>query len=64
MGAKLFQLFLEEDLINDRLGRMMRDAYQSTATVAKQHNVTLRTAAFISACTRILEARELRGLYP
>ena len=56
--------FWEEDLINDRLGRMMRDAYQSTATVAKQHNVTLRTAAFISACTRILEARELRGLYP
>ena len=56
--------FWEEDLINERLGRMMREAYQSTAAVAKQHNVTLRTAAFISACTRILEARELRGLYP
>jgi glutamate dehydrogenase (NAD(P)+) len=26
--------------------------------------VTLRTAAFIVACTRILQARELRGLYP
>ena len=56
--------FWEEDQINERLSRMMREAYQSTAAVAKQHNVTLRTAAFISACTRILEARELRGLYP
>lgn len=56
--------FWEEALINERLGRMMRDAYHATAAVAKTHNVTLRTAAFISACTRILEARDLRGLYP
>lgn len=56
--------FWEEDVINERLGKMMREAYQATAAVAKQHNVTLRTAAFISACSRILEARELRGLYP
>jgi glutamate dehydrogenase (NAD(P)+) len=26
--------------------------------------VSLRTATFIVACTRILQARELRGLYP
>ena len=56
--------FWEEDVINERLGKMMREAYQATAAIAKQHNVTLRTAAFISACSRILEARELRGLYP
>ncbi|AQS51439.1 glutamate dehydrogenase [Paenalcaligenes hominis] len=56
--------FWEEDVINERLGKMMREAYQATAAVAKHHNVTLRTAAFISACSRILEARELRGLYP
>ncbi|MEZ2622979.1 Glu/Leu/Phe/Val dehydrogenase [Paenalcaligenes hominis] len=56
--------FWEEDVINERLGKMMREAYQATAAVAKQHSVTLRTAAFISACSRILEARELRGLYP
>lgn len=56
--------FWEEDVINNRLDRMMQEAYRSTAAVASQHNVSLRTAAFISACTRILEARELRGLYP
>lgn len=56
--------FWEEDIINERLERMMRKAYQATADTAKQHNISLRTAAFVSACTRILEARELRGLYP
>jgi glutamate dehydrogenase (NAD(P)+) len=50
--------------INHRLEAMMKAAYASTSAVAKEHNVSLRTAAFIVACTRILEAREVRGLYP
>jgi glutamate dehydrogenase (NAD(P)+) len=50
--------------INHRLEAMMRNAYASVAAVARQHQVSQRTAAFITACTRILEARELRGLYP
>jgi glutamate dehydrogenase (NAD(P)+) len=50
--------------INHRLEAMMRNAYAAVATVARQHQVSQRTAAFITACTRILEARELRGLYP
>jgi glutamate dehydrogenase (NAD(P)+) len=32
--------------------------------VASEHSVSVRTAAFIVACTRILQAREMRGLYP
>jgi glutamate dehydrogenase (NAD(P)+) len=32
--------------------------------VAQDNKVTLRTAAFIIACTRILQARQERGLYP
>lgn len=56
--------FWEEEIINQRLLRIMQDAYRATAAVAKEHKVSLRTAAFISACSRILEARELRGLYP
>lgn len=50
--------------INHRLEAMMRSAYASVASVAREHQVSQRTAAFITACTRILEARELRGLYP
>ena len=56
--------FWSEEEINQRLERLMRDAYRSVSNVAKHHQVSLRTAAFIVACTRILEAREVRGLYP
>lgn len=56
--------FWEEDVINNRLERMMQEAYRATAAIASEHQVSLRTAAFINACKRILEARELRGLYP
>lgn len=56
--------FWDEDLINRRLESLMRSAYQDISTIAKQHAINLRTAAFITACSRILEAQELRGLYP
>ncbi|MEZ7827721.1 MAG: Glu/Leu/Phe/Val dehydrogenase [Brachymonas denitrificans] len=56
--------FWNEDEINQRLTRIMREAYKSVAATAREHNVSLRTAAFIVACTRILQAREMRGLYP
>ncbi|MGB3435570.1 Glu/Leu/Phe/Val family dehydrogenase [Achromobacter sp.] len=56
--------FWSEDEINQRLERLMREAYAAVSQVAKEHKVTLRTAAFIVACTRILQARQVRGLYP
>ncbi|ULH15864.1 Glu/Leu/Phe/Val dehydrogenase [Deinococcus sp. KNUC1210] len=56
--------FWTEDEINARLERIMREAFASLWDVAEKHGVTLRTAAFIVACTRVLEARALRGLYP
>ena len=56
--------FWSEDEINQRLERLMREAYAAIAHMAREHKVTLRTAAFIVACSRILQAREVRGLYP
>jgi len=56
--------FWSEDEINQRLDRLMRDAFAAIWQVADDHKVTLRTAAYIVACTRILQAREVRGLYP
>lgn len=53
-----------EQEINNRLEAMMISAYASISAVAKEHQVSQRTSAFITACTRILEAREVRGLYP
>ena len=50
--------------VNERLVRIMRDAFGAVWKTAEEHAVSLRTATFIIACTRILQARELRGLYP
>ncbi len=56
--------FWTEQEINHRLEAMMRAAYASMSQVARQHNVSFRTAAFIVGCSRIIEAHEVRGLYP
>ncbi len=56
--------FWTEDEINQRLVRIMQDAFRAIWQVAQDNKVTLRTAAFIIACTRILQARQERGLYP
>ena len=56
--------FWTEADINARLVRIMREAFEGIWEVAQTHRVSLRTATFIVACTRILQARELRGLYP
>ncbi|WP_396433884.1 Glu/Leu/Phe/Val dehydrogenase [Limnohabitans sp.] len=56
--------FWSEDDINTRLVRILREAFAGIWQVADTHHVSLRTATFIVACTRILQARELRGLYP
>lgn len=56
--------FWSEDEINARLVRIMKEAFAGIWQVAQQHQVSLRTATFIVGCTRILRAREMRGLYP
>ena len=56
--------FWSEAEINDRLVVIMQEAFAGIWDVAQQHKVSLRTATFIVACTRILRAREMRGLYP
>ena len=56
--------FWSEDEINARLVRIMREALDAIWAMADKHHVSLRTATFIIACTRMLQARELRGLYP
>jgi len=56
--------FWSEDEINARLTRIMQDAFNAVWSVSQDKKVTLRTATFILACTRVLQAREVRGLYP
>lgn len=56
--------FWTEDEINQRLTRIMREAFSAVWQLAQEKAVSLRTAAFIVGCTRVLQAREMRGLYP
>ncbi len=56
--------FWSEAEINERLVKIMREAFSAVWQVAEENRVSLRTATFIVACKRILHARDLRGLYP
>lgn len=56
--------FWTEDEINQRLIRVMTEAFLAVWQVSQDKKVSMRTAAFIVACSRILEARQMRGLYP
>jgi glutamate dehydrogenase (NAD(P)+) len=56
--------FWTEEEINRRLEKIMSEAFAAIWNVASDKNTTMRTATYIVACTRVLEARALRGLYP
>jgi glutamate dehydrogenase (NAD(P)+) len=56
--------FWSEDEINRRLDQILVGAYGRVWDIAEEKRIPLRTAAFVVACQRILEARKTRGLYP
>ena len=56
--------FWSEADIAQKLEAMMQQSFDHVWQVAQEKAVSLRTATFIVACTRILQARDLRGLYP
>mgnify|MGYP003413292934 CR=1 FL=1 len=56
--------FWSEDEINARLESIMVKAFDAIWRTAQERRVSIRTAAFVIACQRVLAAREQRGLYP
>jgi glutamate dehydrogenase (NAD(P)+) len=56
--------FWSEAEIYQRLDRIMAEAFNAVWEVAQARRLPLRTAAFVVGCSRVLEARALRGLYP
>ncbi|MDE1956804.1 MAG: Glu/Leu/Phe/Val dehydrogenase, partial [Betaproteobacteria bacterium] len=56
--------FWSEDEINARLDKILGGAFVAIWETADRLKVPLRTAAFVVACERVLEARAERGLYP
>ncbi|NLD54274.1 MAG: Glu/Leu/Phe/Val dehydrogenase [Burkholderiaceae bacterium] len=56
--------FWSEDEINQRLESIQLRAFRDIQARAGALSVPLRTAAYVIACQRVLQAREERGLYP
>ncbi len=56
--------FWTEEEINERLAKILRGALRHIWETADLRKVSLRTAAFIVACERVLTAHIERGLYP
>ena|SRR5690625_718525 len=54
----------DEDTVYERLEEKLCTAYREISAVAQEHQVSMRTAAYIQACTRILQVRALRGTFP
>ena len=56
--------FWTEEEINERLDKLMIQAINDVWNTAKDKECSLRTAAYILACERILKARKERGIFP
>lgn len=56
--------FWTEDEINARLDKLMIQAVDDVWKKAQEKSCTMRTAAYILACERILKARKERGIFP
>ena len=56
--------FWTEEEIERRLEGILLPAFRNIWDLHLEQKVTLRTAAFIIACRRVLQARSLRGIYP
>lgn len=56
--------FWTEEEINERLDKLMVQAVDDVWQSAQKSQITLRTAAYVLACERILQARKDRGIYP
>ena len=55
--------FWTEQLVNDRLGDIMVNSFKSVLSLATQHKVNMRTAAYMLAISRVANVHRLRGIY-
>ncbi len=60
----LQSFFWSEDEINQRLERIMVQAFEGVVNLAREREVDLRTAALIYAINRVADALMTRGIYP
>ncbi len=56
--------FWKLDRINEELKRIILEAFEETYKISEERHISLRTAAYIIAVSRIAKAIELRGIFP
>jgi glutamate dehydrogenase (NAD(P)+) len=56
--------FWKLERINKELKRIIVEAFEEVYKVSKERNISLRTAAYVLAVSRIAKAIELRGFFP
>jgi len=60
----LQSFFWEEDEVNMKLKRIIERAFREVAAIRDEHACTMREAAYILAVTRVVEATQVRGIFP
>ena len=60
----LQSFFWQEEEINDRLERMIREAFQEVAAIRERDGGTYRDAAYTLAVGRVVQATRDRGIFP
>jgi glutamate dehydrogenase (NAD(P)+) len=60
----LQKFFWEEAEVDQRLQKIMINAFREVSSVAEARGITLREAAYVVGVQRVVEAIKLRGIYP
>jgi glutamate dehydrogenase (NAD(P)+) len=60
----LQSFFWEETEVNQRLQRIITNAYNEVSAVAEERSLRLRDAAMVVALRRVVDAIRIRGIYP
>ena len=55
--------FWSEETVIDRLRDIMTRSFQDVLSIARQHRVNMRTAAYMLAISRVATVHKLRGIY-
>jgi glutamate dehydrogenase (NAD(P)+) len=55
--------FWSEDVVNERLADIMTRSFRDVLQLSKQHNVNMRTAAYMLSISRVATVHRLRGIY-
>ncbi len=53
-----------EEEVNQKLYKVVSEAFQSVWDIAQEKDVTLRTGAYLIAIKRVVDAQKLRGIWP